>query len=106
MVGLYRSLHRARIHPQRHPAELDARALRRLAGACLALTRQSYEHGGITNTLSRARQLRRRGHAFEEYRFLVYRREGRPCYRCGAPVVKDRFCGKTGYLCPACQTPE
>jgi endonuclease-8 len=96
-------LHVAGIHPQHRPADLSTTQLRRLIDSCLHLVRQSYEAGGITNDLGRATILRKQGASFEACRFHVYRREGLPCYRCGTSIIKSRFCGRVGYLCPACQ---
>ncbi|HFD78775.1 MAG TPA: endonuclease VIII [Gammaproteobacteria bacterium] len=93
----------AGIHPCTRPADLDRAALRRLAQSCLRLTRQSYQSGGITNETGRAEMLRQQGVSFEGRRFLVYRRGGESCYRCGGAIVKGRFCGRMGYLCPHCQ---
>jgi formamidopyrimidine-DNA glycosylase len=36
--------------------------------------------------------------------FLVHRREGRPCPRCGATIVRIVVGGRSTYFCPACQT--
>ncbi len=99
-------LHHCRLHPAARLQDLDADRRQALADACLALPRQSLATGGITNTLSRAAALQQRGAAFEDARFLVYRRAGLPCYRCGRPIEKARFVGKTTYWCPACQAKE
>ena len=97
------ALYVAGIHPQYRPADLSAAQLRRLTDSCLQLVRQSYETGGITNDLKRATILRQQGAPFEACRFHVYRREGLPCYRCGTDIIKGKFCGRMGYLCPMCQ---
>jgi len=97
------ALHVAGIHPQHRPADLSAIQLRRLTDSCLHLVRQSYETSGITNDLERATTLRQQGAPFEVRRFHVYRREGLPCYRCGSDIIKGKFCGRMGYLCPVCQ---
>jgi endonuclease-8 len=97
------ALHVAGIHPQQRPADLSDTQLQELAGSCMHLIRQSYETGGITNGLERATLLRRQGVSFEACRFHVYRREGLPCYRCGTGIIKGKFCGRMGYLCPTCQ---
>ncbi|HEB82146.1 MAG TPA: endonuclease VIII [Gammaproteobacteria bacterium] len=91
------------IYPAARLADLDRKQRERLARNCLKLTRQSYRTGGITNQLKRANALRKQGVAFEDYRFYVYRRDGLPCYQCGATIIKERFAGKTAYLCPQCQ---
>jgi formamidopyrimidine-DNA glycosylase len=36
-------------------------------------------------------------------RFLVHLREGEPCPRCGATIVKLRAAGRGTYVCPNCQ---
>ena len=96
-------LHVAGLHPARRPMDLDAATLDALARACLALPRQSYETGGVTNDPERAEALRQAGHPFEAYRFRVYRRAGAPCYRCGTSIEKRRLNSQPTYLCPACQ---
>ncbi|HKJ77025.1 MAG TPA: endonuclease VIII [Gammaproteobacteria bacterium] len=98
-------LHVTGLHPARRPMDLDPAELTALAGACLALPRQSYETGGVTNDPERAAALRQAGHPFEAYRFRVYRRAGQPCYRCGTPIEKHRLNSQPTYLCPACQPP-
>jgi endonuclease-8 len=97
------ALHIAGIHPQHRPADLSTTQLRRLTGNCLHLVRRSYETGGITNDLARATILRKQGASFEASRFHVYRRAGLPSYRCGTDIIKGKFCGRMGYLCPTCQ---
>ncbi len=97
------ALHVSGIHPRQRPSDLGGDRLRRLAENCLELTRRSYRTGGVTNAPARAEALRKQGVAFEDYRFHVYRRAGQPCYHCGEIVIKDRFCGRMGYICPGCQ---
>ncbi|NOZ38101.1 MAG: endonuclease VIII [Gammaproteobacteria bacterium] len=97
------ALHVSGIHPDRCLADLNRQKRERLAKKCFKLTWQAYLTGGITNLITRAEKLRKAGRAFEDYRFHVYRREGLPCYKCGASIVKGKFSGKMGYLCPACQ---
>ncbi|MDR0284341.1 MAG: bifunctional DNA-formamidopyrimidine glycosylase/DNA-(apurinic or apyrimidinic site) lyase [Propionibacteriaceae bacterium] len=36
----------------------------------------------------------------------VFRREGRPCPRCGTLIVKTRVAGRGTHLCPTCQLPR
>ena len=97
------ALHIAGIHPQHRPADLSDTQLQRLTGSCLHLVHQSYETGGITNNLEQATILHQQGAPFEACRFYVYRRAGLPCYRCGSDIIKGKFCGRMGYLCPTCQ---
>ncbi len=97
------ALHVSGIHPGLRLLDLEPRKRERLAKKCFKLTRQAYLTGGITNLMTQAEKLRKAGLAFEDYRFHVYRRDGLPCYKCGSSIVKGKFSGKTGYLCPACQ---
>lgn len=96
-------LHITKIHPKSRLLDLNKRQTRQLAKYCLKLTHQSYQTAGITNFLSRANKLKKQGSEFEDYRFYVYRRPGQDCYQCGEKIIKDNFCGKTGYICPTCQ---
>ena len=91
------------LHPSGRLGTLPEETPVRLAASALRLARQSYRTAGITNDLRRAAALEKRGASFEARRFLVYRRGGLPCYRCGTPIEKGRYCGRMGYLCPRCQ---
>lgn len=33
----------------------------------------------------------------------AYGREGLPCHRCGAPMVRQQFANRSSFLCPKCQ---
>ncbi len=33
----------------------------------------------------------------------VYGREGRPCRRCGSPIVREAFTNRSSFRCPGCQ---
>lgn len=33
----------------------------------------------------------------------VYARHGRPCYRCGATIVREKFMSRSSHFCPVCQ---
>jgi formamidopyrimidine-DNA glycosylase len=33
----------------------------------------------------------------------VFRREGKPCPRCGAAIIKTRVAGRGTHSCPVCQ---
>ncbi len=85
------------------PADLDGAQRHQLAENILALPRQSYRTGGITNTLDAARKLLDAGATFEQARFHVFRRAGKPCYRCGNTIEKITSGGQACYWCPGCQ---
>ena len=94
----------ARVHPARRPLDCSTDEIKRLADAALRLTRQSYQTRGITNDLQLAERLQSQGQAFQDYRFRVFNREGKPCYECGTPIVKEILGGRRLYYCPNCQS--
>lgn len=93
----------AGLHADRRPRDLRAAERTALARAILAITRRSYRTGGITNTPARVREAARRGVARGEYRFLVYGREGEPCWTCGSRIVRREYGGRGLFECPTCQ---
>ncbi|HEC16979.1 MAG TPA: endonuclease VIII [Sedimenticola sp.] len=95
----------AGLSPRARPQDCDPERLERLAGAILRLPRQSYQTGGITNDRQRAGELLAQGASFEEARFFVFRRKGKPCYRCGGAIERVMANGQPCYFCPRCQAP-
>jgi endonuclease-8 len=83
--------------------DLDEKKLQLLAKSILHLSRQSYQTAGITNHLSDAKKLMKQGATFEQARFYVFRREGLPCYRCGALIENKSLAGQACFYCPKCQ---
>lgn len=94
-------LFEAGIAPDRKPADLAADERSRLAAALLEVPRRSYRTRGIAP----ARGMR------EDYltdtpdgfRFHVFDREGEPCTRCGAAIVRSTLAGRRMYACAQCQ---
>lgn len=96
-------LHAAGLRASDRPCDLDAGATAGLARAIVALPRRSYRTGGITNAPEREERLAASGMPFDERRFLVYAREGEPCWTCGTTIRRDDAAGRGWFLCPACQ---
>ncbi len=94
-------LFEAGIAPSRHPADLSAGELVRLAAALLDVPRRSYRSRGIEP----ARGMRDEylTDTAEGFHFHVFDREGEPCSRCAAPIVRSRMAGRRMYHCPRCQ---
>ncbi len=94
-------LFRARLRPERRPAELDAQALRRLAKALLDVPRRSYRTRGIAPAAGM------KGDYFTDtpdaFRFAVFDREGQPCPGCGGRIRRQETGSRRLYLCPRCQ---
>jgi len=93
----------ARVHPSLRPMDCTDAQIEALADAAVSLMRQSYQTRGITNDLALAEKLKAEGQSYREYRFWVFDRDGRPCYNCGMPIIKDNIGGRRLYYCPTCQ---
>jgi endonuclease-8 len=92
-----------RLHPGMKPIQLSQQQLALLAQSLLDLPCQSYTSGGITQHLATAEKMMRHGSTLEDARFWVFRREGKPCYRCGTRIMRQNSGGQPCYLCPQCQ---
>lgn len=97
-------LHVAGIHPKRKPEQLTLRQLGALARSTLAVSRRSYETGGVTLTPRLSKGLARSGADWEHGRFYAYGREDRPCYHCGERIRRIEANTRGLYFCPQCQT--
>jgi formamidopyrimidine-DNA glycosylase len=90
-------------------ASIDLRA----GAAWIGPARARRLHAAVVETL--AASLSNRGSSFSDYRdglggeglhhvrVHVFRREGQPCERCGATIVKARVAGRGTHFCPRCQ---
>lgn len=96
-------LYVAKLHPFQRPMDCSEDALWKLAEGAIALSRQSYETGGITNDLERALDMKAQGKRRRDYRHYAFSRSHKPCYTCGTALLKDVAGGRRYYYCPACQ---
>jgi len=96
-------LHRSRLHPLLRPVDLSRGEAGALARETLALSRRSYEAGGITLAPRLASTLKRQGAKRGQRRFYVFGRAGLPCYHCGTEIRREERAGRRLYLCPECQ---
>lgn len=94
-------LHAARLHPARRPCDLDAAQIDVLAKQCLAIPRLSYATRGVEPKPGMRREYQ--VHEGAAFRFHVFKREGEPCERCDAPIVKIASNARPLFLCPRCQ---
>jgi endonuclease-8 len=95
----------AGLDPLKRPVDCSDEELDSLAETVCKLARQSYRHGGITNDLTLARQLKSEGVPRREFRHWVFSREGKACHRCGDPVRKISVATRRLYYCGHCQPP-
>ena len=93
----------AALHPGLKPRELSRKERNELARQTLAITRRSYDTGGITNRQKRVAALRAQGLSRRQYRFAVFDRAGEPCPNCGARVERSEAGSRRIYHCPVCQ---
>jgi endonuclease VIII len=93
----------ARVHPSKRPVDCTPEQIDALAEAAITIPTQSYETGGITNSLELVAQLKAKGYRRSQYRHWVFSRVGQPCFRCGTSIVKEMTGGRRYYYCPVCQ---
>jgi len=90
----------ARVHPASRVGALSDRTLHRVLDEAATVMELSIELGGST-ARNYVDAEGRRGAYLDFAR--VFRREGRPCPRCGTTIVKTRVAGRGTHLCPRCQ---
>lgn len=76
-----------------------------LAAAALDMAWQSYRTGGVTIAPELAARLQARGWSYRRYRHWVFDRGGQDCHRCGEPIVRTTWTGRSLFLCSHCQQP-
>jgi formamidopyrimidine-DNA glycosylase len=94
------ALFRARIHPLKPAGRLRRGELERLRDAIVVTLEAGIESFGAS--IDRYRDANGARGSMQD-RFLVHRREGMACPRCGAAVRKLRAAGRGTYICPRCQ---
>jgi formamidopyrimidine-DNA glycosylase len=94
------ALWRAQIHPLRPVGTLTRAQLGELRDAVVASLEAGIDARGAT--IDDFRHADGARGSFQD-RFLVHRREGEPCPRCGTAIVKLRAAGRGTYVCPSCQ---
>jgi formamidopyrimidine-DNA glycosylase len=96
------ALYRAQIHPLRPVGTLKRPQLEALRDAVVASLEDGIDAKGATIDDFRHAD---GAHGSFQDRFLVHRREGEPCLRCGTAIVKLRAAGRGTYICRRCQPP-
>ncbi len=94
------ALFRARIHPLRPVGSLRRGQIAELRDAVVASLNAGIDARGAT--IDDFRDADGARGSFQD-RFLVHRREGEPCPRCGRSIVKMRVAGRGTYVCERCQ---
>jgi formamidopyrimidine-DNA glycosylase len=94
------SLWGAKIHPSTLVKDLPDTKVKKLYEAMTAVLKLAIEKGGSTDR----NYVDAEGKRGSYLTFAsVFRREGQPCPRCGATIVKTKVAGRGTHLCPKCQ---
>jgi formamidopyrimidine-DNA glycosylase len=94
------SLWGAKIHPETRVTDVPEAKLKTLYQALRDVLQLSIEKGGSTDR----NYVNAEGKRGSYLTFAnVFRREGKPCPRCGTPIIKTRVAGRGTHLCPKCQ---
>ena len=94
------ALFRAGIHPLRPAGRLTGAQYARLRESTIAALQAGIDARGAT--IDDFRHVDGVRGSFQD-QFLVHRREGEPCGRCGATIVKMTVAGRGTYVCETCQ---
>jgi formamidopyrimidine-DNA glycosylase len=94
------ALFRARVHPLRPAGRLSTTQLDDLRVALTGALRAGINARGAT--IADFRDLEGARGSFQD-QFLVHRRGGQPCLRCGAAIVRIVVAGRGTYVCETCQ---
>lgn len=94
------SLWGAKIHPARLVATITDAEFEKLYEELRAVMNLAIEKGGSTDK-NYVNAEGKRGSYMDFAR--VFRREGKPCPRCGATIVKFKHAGRGTHVCPVCQ---
>jgi formamidopyrimidine-DNA glycosylase len=94
------SLWGAKIHPATLVKNVSDLKLHKLYDELVAVLRLSIKKGGSTDK-NYVDAEGRRGSYLSFAR--VFRRNGKPCPRCGTTIVKSRVAGRGTHFCPKCQ---
>lgn len=95
------SLWGAKIHPETRVKDILPQRVEALYSALREVLQMSIDKGGSTDR----NYVNAKGQRGSYLQFAnVFRREGQPCPRCGATIIKSRVAGRGTHTCPVCQT--
>lgn len=95
------ALWRAGIHGERVAAKLGKAALHGLLTEAQAVMGEALLAGGTSFDALYVNVNGQSG--YFERALNAYGREGEPCPRCGAPMVREKFMNRSSFSCPRCQ---
>ncbi|MGA1837247.1 Fpg/Nei family DNA glycosylase [Herbiconiux sp. 11R-BC] len=97
------SLWAARLHYE-HPADrLSRRRMRELLAEVRLVLEKALAEGG---TSFDAQYVNVNGASgYFSHSLNAYGQQGKPCPRCGTPIVREQFMNRSSHFCPRCQRP-
>lgn len=95
------ALFMAGVHPERRAGSLSFDEALRVLESAREVMQKSIDAGGSTMA-TYVKADGTKGDYLEKFA-QVFRREGQPCLRCGAEIVKIRVAGRGTHICPKCQ---
>ncbi|MDE1162104.1 MAG: Fpg/Nei family DNA glycosylase [Acidobacteriaceae bacterium] len=106
--NIYRAelLFRERLDPFTEGREVPPASLQRIWADSIPLMTAGMVDRRIVTTKPEDRPTKEAGLPLKEEVHYVYRRHGKPCFVCGATVLKKDVAGRTLYWCPSCQAGE
>ena len=90
----------AKVHPERRVETLSNQEVSRILAEVKSVMTLSIEKGGSSNR-NYIKVDGKKGSYMDFAR--AFRREGQPCPRCGADIIKLRVAGRGTHICPVCQ---
>jgi formamidopyrimidine-DNA glycosylase len=91
----------ARLHYETPTASLRRPAVRRLLAEVRSVLTRALADGG---TSFDAQYVNVNGASgYFSQRLNAYGQQGKPCPRCGRPIVREAFMNRSSHLCPSCQ---
>ena len=98
------ALFASHIHPERRSGTLTRQEADLLLESARAVMDRSIESGGSTMA-TYVKADGTKGDYLELFA-RVFRREGKPCPRCGTEIIKIKVAGRGTHVCPHCQKKE
>lgn len=95
----------ARVHPLRRATSLNSRETKRLAASIRYVLLQGIRNGGTRLGGGKGNFLPPGGarEPTNQHHLRVFQQAGRPCPRCGTPIVKSVVAQRGTHTCPRCQ---
>ncbi|MBD8538845.1 DNA-formamidopyrimidine glycosylase family protein [Frigoribacterium sp. CFBP 8751] len=95
------SLWAARVHPEQPTESLSRARARVLLAEVRVVLLKALGEGG---TSFDAQYVNVNGQSgYFSHRLAAYGQQGRPCPRCGTPIVREAFMNRSSHFCPRCQ---